>query len=371
MALRHFFRTIQKAWRFILIITLLAWSIALIISNSTTPLYRATATFVISPNADLTSNRDMFTSLDTLDKRTISSTYADILQSNRVYVETARNLNMDALAISRFVPKATVQPDSNILVLSVEGPDPQVAALLANNMGQNGLNYINGLYQVYTLSFLDQAQAPGKPFVPQPLREGGIAAAIGLGIGIVLAALGETMRAPLEALRERMNTDQQSGAFTQRHLKRLLEEELLRNPDAPVSLGLIEMEGLQDLLDALPAMVQADLMRQVAAMLRNQLRGNDMVARWGKFSFALLLPSTPQQPATQTIERIRKVLSEPLSIETAREPLRLAPGAGLSTHQSNETPSQLVEQAEQALRRSLEGDHATVCHERQSEGGAQ
>lgn len=122
MALRHFFRTIQKAWRFILIITLLAWSIALIISNSTTPLYRATATFVISPNADLTSNRDMFTSLDTLDKRTISSTYADILQSNRVYVETARNLNMDALAISRFAPKATVQPDSNILVLSVEGP---------------------------------------------------------------------------------------------------------------------------------------------------------------------------------------------------------------------------------------------------------
>jgi capsular polysaccharide biosynthesis protein len=50
-----------------------------------------------------------------------------------------------------------VQPDSNILVRLVEGPNPQVAASLANNMGQNGLNYINGLYQVYTLSFLDQA----------------------------------------------------------------------------------------------------------------------------------------------------------------------------------------------------------------------
>jgi hypothetical protein len=39
--------------------------------------------------------------------------------------------------------------------------------------------------------------------VPQPLREGGVAAAIGLGIGILLAVLGErnTMRAPLEALR--------------------------------------------------------------------------------------------------------------------------------------------------------------------------
>jgi hypothetical protein len=49
-------------------------------------------------------------------------------------------------------------------VLSVEGPDPQVAALLANNMGQNGLNYINGLYQVYTLSFLDQRKRRANPF---------------------------------------------------------------------------------------------------------------------------------------------------------------------------------------------------------------
>jgi GGDEF domain-containing protein len=106
-------------------------------------------------------------------------------------------------------------------------------------------------------------------------------------------------------------------------------------------------------------------------LLRNQLRGNDAVGRWGKLSFALLLPSTPQQPATHTIERIRKVLSEPLSIETAREPLRLNPGAGLATHQANETASQLAEQAELALRRSLEGDHATVCHEQQLEGGAQ
>jgi hypothetical protein len=40
----------------------------------------------------------MFTSLDTLDKRTISSTYADILQSNRLYEGNRQDLNLDALA---------------------------------------------------------------------------------------------------------------------------------------------------------------------------------------------------------------------------------------------------------------------------------
>jgi hypothetical protein len=34
-----------------------------------------------------------------------------------------------------------------------------------------------------------------------------------------------------------MNTDQQSGAFTQRYLKRLLEEEIACDPDAPCRWG--------------------------------------------------------------------------------------------------------------------------------------
>lgn len=344
----HSFRMIQNSWRLIAIFTLAAWTISLFISFGTTPEYRTSATFLIFPNANLTSSRDVVTSLDTLDKQTVTFTYADIMGSNRVLAEAAQKLKIDPVILSNYDARVDVQENTNILALIVEGPDPELAVTLANNMGQTGINYIKGIYQVFDITFLDKAVKPIDPFMPTPLQTGGIWAAGGLLAGIVIALLKESIRIPLEALRERAVTDKVSGAFNRRYFLRCLERELARTPNEQVTLALLELEGLQDVVEGLPEHILTDLLHNVTTILRNQLRGNDVVGRWGQTSFALLLPSTPKTAATRTLERIRQALEEPMEIDSSRDKVNPMPIAGFSTRNSGETCEKLIEQADTA-----------------------
>jgi diguanylate cyclase (GGDEF)-like protein len=361
VVLRNLLRTIRKGWRLVAICTLAAWMISLLISYSTTPQYRSVATFLIYPNPNLVSSRDVVTSLDTLSGSTVSKTYLEIFNSTRVYKDTIQRLELDPALMDTYKVSASVTPGSNI-ALSVSGPDPEVAAFLANNIGQNGINYIKGIYQVFEIAFLDQASIPATPFIPNTFENGGIAAGIGLLVGILVAALKEIVRIPLETLRERALIDRTSSAFTLRQFRRLLEREMARAPAAPISLALIDLEGLGDLVGTLPEAVLTSLLRGVTSILRNQLRGNDIIGRWDKTIFALMLPSTPAAPATRTLERIMSALADPLMVETTGDQISLAPVVGLASRVDEEAPTTLVEHAQAALEKARDLDRKMVAY---------
>ena len=367
----HYFRILMRSWRLVAITALLAWIISLGISLNTVPLYRASATFIISPNANLISSRDVVTSLDTLEGRNVISTYGDILSSRRVFEDAARALNLEFSSLQAYQRQTVVKTNSNILELIVEGPNPDTAALLANNIGQNGINYIKGIYQVFDIAFLDQATPPLEPFAPRALRSGLIFTAAGLLIGMLAAILKEQLRAPLEALRLRSITDRTSSAFNLRHFKRLLEQELARSPQEPLALGLIELEGLQDLVEILPEAALSNLLHHVVSVLRQQLRGNDLVGRWDATSFAVLLPATPASAAARTLDRLRLVLADPVEFDDTRDKVSLMPSAGLAARLDDETASILIQQAEVALERSHQSGQQTVLYSDKEEKGGQ
>jgi diguanylate cyclase (GGDEF)-like protein len=359
-------RQIPRSWRLIAVFTLVAWIIALIISYQTVPIYRASATFLVFPNANLTSSRDVVTSLDTLDRKTVSSTYADIMSSTRVYSEAVQKLKLNPKSLFDYNRSTLVQENSNVMVLDVEGPDPEIAAQMANNIGQTGITYIKGIYQVFDISFLDQAVEPVSPISPQPLRDGAIWAGAGFLTGLVIAMVKEGLRVPLTALRERSVRDKISGAYTQHHFLEMLGRALARSPGESLAMVVIELTGLEDLVDALPESVTTVLMHQVTAVLHDQLRGNDLVGKWAKDAFALLLPSTPEGPAGRTVERIISALSLPMEVDGLDEPLNLAPYAGIANRIKDETLPQLVQRAEKNLETAR--DTGSPYYENEKEG---
>ena len=117
---RTSFTRFQRGWRILVIFVSAFAAGALIWSVLVTPMYRASAKFLVYPNNTLTSSRDVVSSLDTLDKRTISTTYADILDSNRVYQDTISRLQLDEAVLKEMRVYSEVQTDTNILVLHVE-----------------------------------------------------------------------------------------------------------------------------------------------------------------------------------------------------------------------------------------------------------
>lgn len=186
---------ILRNWWIVILTTLAAVAIALAISFVTTPMYRASASFVVSPNKAIVANQNLVDSLGTLDKRSIIATYAEVVNSNRIFGEATTALQINAEELKNYTHSTVVLPDANVLVLAVSGPDPQRTALLANSMGQRAINYVKGLYQAYDITLLDPAVPPLAPYSPQPLRDTALAAVLGLVIGSVLAVAAGRLQA--------------------------------------------------------------------------------------------------------------------------------------------------------------------------------
>jgi len=193
----------------------------------------------------------------------------------------------------------------------VKGPNPDLAASLANAIGFQTIDLTERLNQVITLQFLDMAAPPIIPYWPQPLRDSIIATVFGLLGGMGLAILSEQIRIPWDAYKRQGILDSMTGVYTRKHFSRLHEKELAQNPEEVHSIGIVELTGLEDGLETLPIAGLQSILRKTSDILRKELRGNDLIGRWNDNSFILLLPSTPAMAAQRIFERIFEALSEP------------------------------------------------------------
>lgn len=351
MEIRLYLQMLLRSWWIIALAALVALVASLGASYLAVPQYQATARFIINPSAAITTSADVVRSLDTLDRPSVAATYVEVMNSQRIFSDavTALGINPADASLSAYTVQAIVLPSSSVLQLSVTGPNPNVAAELANMIGNQSINYAKRVNSVYNMEFLDSAVADPVPFSPLPLRDASLALVLGLFGGAVLAILSEQIRMPIEALRRRTLIDQVSSAFTRRHFQSRLEEEQARSQTGDIGLGLIQLEGLTGLADTLPTILAQQLYQEVTRRLRNELRGNDIVGRWGAVEFAVMLPSTPAVAAERTLNRIRQALSEPIVISQTKETIQLLPYTAVTVSKPQEPVASLITRAEEAL----------------------
>lgn len=349
METKLYLRMLKQGWWIILLTALTAVLVSLIISYFTTPIYLARARFSVSPNNTVISQGEVLSSLDVLDKRSIVATYAEFLNSPRIFSETAESLKLDPKQTAKdYRVNTVVLPDANILDFTVEGPDARLTSVLANQVGARAIEYIRRLYQVYDITLLDPAAASEVPIRPVPLRDGLLALGLGLVLGAALALVREQVRAPLDAYRLRNSLDPDSLAFNRATFHQKMEDEMTRE-GGQVSVGLVQLNSLRGLLEALPEGMTQDLLRKVTDVLRRELRGNDIVGRYDQVVFSVMLPGTPKNAASMTLDRIRAALSRPITLEQYGETLYLGPAVSVATQEGSQTVSDLLEAAERGL----------------------
>jgi capsular polysaccharide biosynthesis protein len=182
-------RVIERGWWIILLAVLGALNIALLTYYWSSPVYRASSRLVVTPTEELTDNREMVDSLDTLDNRSIVSTYAEVLTSRTILEEAAAALQIEDSVLDDYDVSAVVLPETNVVQLSTTGPDPQYAMAITNAIGEKAITYIAGLSQIYELTILDPATASSRPISPKPMEDISLTVGVGLIIGLVLAFL--------------------------------------------------------------------------------------------------------------------------------------------------------------------------------------
>jgi len=123
---------------------------------------------------------------------------------------------------------------------------------------------------------------------------------------IVLATLGYIVGRQADRLAQLSETDVLTGLPNRRALTRRLAEEFRRSVryGTPLSLMLVDVDGLKQVNDREGHAAGDRAIRHVADAIARGLRGTDFGARWGGDEFAVVLPSTRLEAAHASAERL-------------------------------------------------------------------
>ena len=149
-------------------------------------------------------------------------------------------------------------------------------------------------------------------------------------------------------------TDELTGLPNRRAFLRRLEEEVSRvqRYGSPLSLALLDLDKFKDINDKHGHPAGDEVLRTYAKNVLSLFRHHDLVARYGGEEFAVLLPNTERNGALRALNKVKKRAGE--ACYQFNGAVRQLPtfSAGLALYQPGETPSALIERADNALYRA-------------------
>jgi diguanylate cyclase len=172
----------------------------------------------------------------------------------------------------------------------------------------------------------------------------------------MIEAEREQLRDELNKARRRIRTGDKStkralGLPKRDVLVRQIESEVerVKRHGEPLALALIDIDNLESIQEKHgPEIADAVLNRYTNEVL-GRFRSYDMVARYGKNEFAVLLPNTGKDSALRALEKVHKRAKEShFSHKGHSYPL---PGFGgvLTFYSPGEEPHQMLRRADEAL----------------------
>ncbi|MFM2341749.1 MAG: hypothetical protein RLZZ592_1402 [Pseudomonadota bacterium] len=128
----------------------------------------------------------------------------------------------------------------------------------------------------------------------------------------------------------------------------------------PSTVLFVDLDHFKRINDTRGHAAGDEVLRRVAACLREQVRHSDWVGRIGGEEFSLLLPRTATAQALPLAERLRACL-EALQIEIDGQPIPVTASIGVATAQAGEhTMTTLQQQADEAMYQAKAGGRNRV-----------
>lgn len=194
---------LRRYWWIILLAFAFGFGSTAVLSRQRAPTYRATTTLVIGPNESLKTPREVVDSLNTLDRRSVVATFARLPSSRTVRERARQQLQLPDEQLEPYEVRTAVVPDTNVLEVSVEGPDARRTASLADAVAEQTIGYTREFYNIYGMKVLDRAKEPTERVGPGLSRSLLVGAVLGLLIGVGVASVFDYLRRRRRAPAER------------------------------------------------------------------------------------------------------------------------------------------------------------------------
>jgi diguanylate cyclase (GGDEF)-like protein len=158
------------------------------------------------------------------------------------------------------------------------------------------------------------------------------------------------LKQAVDRIRQLATRDELTGLVNRRHMQELLESERQRSlrRGLPLCIALIDVDHFKRINDAHGHAVGDAVLRALASRGQAQLRGSDVLARWGGEEFVVMLPDTQLATASAGVDRLRERLAESVLCDAAPE-LRVSFSAGIAQLIGDEPIARTLERADRAL----------------------
>lgn len=365
MELKRYLQIILRGWWLILPTLLISVTSALVFTYNQTPIYRTSATFIVSPNDSLGELDDVFRVLNTLSKREgVMMTYTEIAASRTIRDAVCKEMGLTKEQLEYLNVSSEILPSTNIIKITVESDDPLIAKDCANLIGQETIKYVGNLYEAYDIKLLDSAYTPRSPSKPKKAQSLMLAAMLGSLLGGGLAFVAEYLRSSGKTIAGVNIIDGDTGIYNRYYFLQRLGEELSRakRHSHPLSMALMNIEHLDVISNMRLPHLRNEALRRVGLFLKQYLREEDLVARFEGDKFALLLPDTSASDAKRILEKLQTKMEWNLfELRESGEKLNLTGTSGIVTYDFNGTSrDELLARAEKALRCASDNGYGKI-----------
>ncbi len=176
---------IAKRWAWLVILgVVICGGTTFIVSKLLHPVYKATADIIVSAGAGSSPYESATASL------TVLPTYSNLLTNVQVLTPIAHKYGLTVTQLTAMM-KVTPQSNTQIITLDVSANDPNLAANIANDIGQRFAQFANTQLGSSVQIQVLPAAPPTLPDRPKPAQDTMFGALAGLGLSIALIVLFE------------------------------------------------------------------------------------------------------------------------------------------------------------------------------------
>ena len=160
----------------------------------------------------------------------------------------------------------------------------------------------------------------------------------------------------VSGLQAESRTDPLTGLANRRNLYERIEVEMAHalRSETPLSIAMIDLDHFKQYNDQFGHVAGDTVLRSIAAVMVSNIRGQDLVARFGGEEFCLVMPDTDLVGGHHLLDKLRAGGRE------ATSEFGVTLSAGLTSWDGIEDTTSFIERADQALYRAKESGRNRV-----------
>jgi diguanylate cyclase (GGDEF)-like protein len=130
----------------------------------------------------------------------------------------------------------------------------------------------------------------------------------------------------------------------------------------PMSVLMIDIDHFKSVNDHFGHIAGDKVLRDMALLIKNRIRGWDTLCRWGGEEFVVLLQGTDLDGACTVAEQLRSAIqAEPFG--EPDKPLKITISAGVAQCRDGDTEPDITDRADRALYRAKDGSRNRIERE--------